>query len=326
MHKLIKYPLYAVALILFAVVVLLSYVSMALPNVGKAPELSVEITPSKVQRGKYLANHVMMCNDCHSERDWSKFSGPPSPGTEFAGGDVFDQSMGFPGRFISSNITPSGIGDWTDGELFRLITTGVKRDGEPIFPVMPYHNFGRLDAEDIEAVIAFLRTLDPIETHHPKSEADFPFNFILRTIPQKAELSKRPPVSDRVKYGEYIFTASACAECHTKFEKGKFVGPLAGGGREFEFPDGAVLRSPNLTPHTSGLAHYNREIFINRFKLYADSGFVLPMVAPGEFQTIMPWYMYAGMNTQDLGAIWDYLQSLEPVDNLVERFTPANLN
>jgi mono/diheme cytochrome c family protein len=323
MKKGVKFSLYAFASIILLVFLLILYVFIALPNVGKAEYIEIEITESKVDRGRYLAYHVMMCADCHSERDFSKFSGPPFPGTEFVGGDVFDQSMGFPGRFISSNITPYGIGDWTDGELFRLITTGVKRDGEPIFPVMPYHNFGQLDREDIEAVIAYLRTLEPIESNHPDSKADFPFNIILRTIPKEAELTTRPNKSDRVNYGRYMFTAAACAECHTRFEKGKFTGPIGGGGREFQFPDGSWIRTPNLTPHETGLKNMSREEFIRLFKKYEDSAYVLPDVKPGEFQTLMPWVMYAGMEENDLSSIYDYLLTLEPYDNLVERFTPA---
>ena len=324
MKKVAKFSLYAFASVILLVFLLIAYVLIALPNVGKAEYIDIEITESKVERGRYLAYNVMMCADCHSVRDFSKFSGPPTPGTEFVGGDVFDQSMGFPGRFISSNITPYGIGDWTDGELFRLITTGVKRNDEPIFPVMPYHNFGQLDREDIEAVIAFLRTLEPVESNHPDSKADFPFNIILRTIPKEAELSTRPERSDRINYGRYMFTAAACAECHTKFEKGKFVGPIGGGGREFQFPDGSWLRTPNLTPHETGLKNMNREEFIRLFKKYEDSAYVLPDVKPGEFQTLMPWVMYAGMEEDDLSAIYDFLKTLEPYDNLVERFTPAD--
>jgi len=324
MKKFMKFSLITLAAIALIIATALAYISFALPNVDDAPDLEVNITPQKVERGKYLAYHVMMCADCHSERDFSKFAGPPTPGTEFVGGDVFDQSMGFPGRFISANITPFGIGEWTDGELFRLITTGVKRDGEPIFPVMPYHNFGQLDREDIEAVIAYLRTLEPVESSHPQSEADFPFNFILRTIPKEAELSKRPEKSDRVNYGRYMFTAAACAECHTKFEKGKFTGPIGGGGREFQFPDGSTLRTPNLTPHETGLKNMSREEFIRLFKKYEDSTYVLPDVKPGEFQTMMPWVMYAGMEEDDLSAIYEYLKTLEPYNNVVERFTPAN--
>ncbi len=322
MKKFLKFPLIALAAVVLIIVTALAYVSFALPDVGEVPDLDVNITPQKVERGKYLTYHVMMCADCHSERDFSVFSGPPHPGTEFAGGDVFDHAMGFPGKFISSNITPAGIGDWTDGELFRLITTGVKRDGNPIFPVMPYHKFGQMDREDIEAVIAYLRTLEPVETNHQQSEPDFPVNLIMRTMPKKAEFTTKPSKSDKVAYGRYMVNAGACFDCHTNFSKGKFVGPEGGGGREFQFPDGSIVRAPNLTPHQTGIKHFTEESFVQRFKMYSDSGFVLPNVQPGEFQTLMPWYMYSGMEEEDLAAIYAYLQTLEPYDNMVERYTP----
>src|SRR5690606_23576248 len=129
MKRSIKVFIYALATLIGVISILITYVFTALPNVGKPEEMQVEITEAKVERGKYLAYHVMMCADCHSSRDFSKFSGPPHPGTEFVGGDVFDQSTGFPGRFISSNITPFGVGDWTDGEdrkSTRLNSSHVK--------------------------------------------------------------------------------------------------------------------------------------------------------------------------------------------------------
>ncbi len=320
-----KKLLLALAVILAIVFATILYINFALPNVGPPPDIQVEITQDKVLRGKYLSHHVMLCGECHSKRDFSLFSGPPLPGTEFAGGEVFDHSMGFPGIFVSPNITPAGIGHWTDGELFRLITTGVKPDGNPIFPVMPYHSYGEMDSEDIKAVIAYLRTLEPVETAHPESLADFPFSLIMRTIPKPAALSERPDRLDAVAYGAYIFNAAACGECHTQFEDGKFVGPVGAGGREFEFPDGSVLRSANITPHSSGIAHMSREDFIQRFKAYAAPDHVYHKVNQGEFQTIMPWSQFAGMEVEDLGAIWDYLQSLDPVDNYVQRFSPPQI-
>lgn len=323
MKKVLKLTVYVLAAVVLIIAVVIAYLRFALPNVGEPTELQVNITPQKVERGKYLAYHVMMCADCHSERDFSLFSGPPFPGTEFAGGDVFDHAMGFPGKFTSSNITPSGIGDWTDGELFRLITTGVKRDGNPIFPVMPYHKFGQMDREDIEAVIAYIRTLDPVETDHAESKPDFPINIIMRTMPKKAGLTVKPPKSDIVAYGKYMVNASACFDCHTNFSKGKFVGPEGGGGREFQFPDGSIVRAPNITPHETGIKHFTKESFVERFKMYANPDEELPKVNPGEFQTIMPWYMYSGMTEEDLSAIYAYLQTLEPHNNMVERYTPA---
>jgi len=95
------------------------YMKNAFPKVDSPPEMKVEVSTERVARGKYLANHVMVCIDCHSTRDWSKFSGPIVPGTEGKGGDIFDESMGFPGTFYAKNITPYGIGNWKDGEIYR---------------------------------------------------------------------------------------------------------------------------------------------------------------------------------------------------------------
>ena len=324
MKKFVRYGIFVIASLLILILILSAYTYIALPNVGKPEKLKVELTPFKVERGKYLAYHVMMCADCHSQRDFSKFSGPPKPGTEFVGGDIFDHSMGFPGRFVSSNITAYGIGDWTDGELFRLITTGVNKDGSPIFPVMPYHIFGKVAREDVEAVMAYLRTLVAVESNHHNSKADFPFNFILRTMPKKANLTEKPSRLNRAEYGEYMFTAAACADCHTNFDKGKFVGPLAGGGREFLFPDGSIGRAPNLTPHETGIKNFTSEAFVQLFKKYADSSYVAHDVATGDFQTLMPWVMYSGMEEEDLEAIYEYLQTLPAYDNPVVRFSSAN--
>lgn len=323
MKKFLKITAYAATFLLIVIIGATGYISFALPNVGPAPEdLKVEITPEKVEHGKYLANHVMLCVDCHSVRDFSLFSGPPVPGTELTGGERFDQTMGFPGVFISPNITPFGIGDWTDGEVFRLITTGVKKDGSPIFPVMPYHSYGLIDQEDIEAVIAYLRTLEPVETGHPKSKADFPFNLILRTMPAKAKLTKKPDPSDQVAYGGYLVNATACADCHTKFENGSYTGERLAGGRSFEMPSG-TLTTANLTPHPSGLGNWTKEMFVQKFKMY-DENYKPETVGPNDFQTIMPWIMYAGMKETDLEAIFVYLQSLPPVENYVEKFKPRS--
>ncbi|MFD2036990.1 c-type cytochrome [Belliella marina] len=308
--------------LIILILVAVAYIRIALPSVGDAPtDFKVAITQEKVAYGKYLANHVMVCVDCHSVRDFSLFSGPIIPGTESSGGEVFDQTMGFPGVFISANITPAGIGDWTDGELLRLITTGVRKDGSAIFPIMPYKNYGQLDMEDLEALIAYVRTLDPVKTNHPKSKADFPFSLILRTIPEKAKLTKKPDPIDQIAYGGYLVNAAACADCHTKFENGSFTGERLAGGREMEMPGGMLVTS-NLTPHESGLKNWTEEMFVQRFKMYSTDSYVPEKVALGDFQTIMPWIMYSGMEESDLKAIYSYLQSLDPVENYVEKFKP----
>lgn len=280
-----KRTLKIILIVLGSLIVIVSgvvfWIMLAKPNVGAAEDMTIERTPERIARGEYLAWHVMQCMDCHSKRDFTYYSGPPTPGTEGAGGEVFDHTMGFPGTFVSRNITPTGIGDWTDGELFRLITTRVKKDGKPIFPVMPYSYFGRLDPEDINSVIAYIRELPAKESKYPDSNPDFPMNIIMRTMPQKAQLSTRPSRSDSIAYGEYIVTAAGCAECHTKFEKGKFTGPFLAGGRKFPLPDGSILSTPNLTPDETGLKEWSMQQFIHEFKQYEDPVFKTIHVQPG---------------------------------------------
>jgi hypothetical protein len=46
-------------------------------------------------------------------------------------------------------------------------------------------------------------------------------------------------------------------------------------------------------------------------------------VAPGEYNSIMPWMMYAHMEEDDLKAIYAYLKTVKPIENIVERFTPS---
>ena len=92
-----------------------------LPNI-KVKELKVEVTNERVKKGEYLANNVMVCIDCHSLRDWSKYSGPIVPGTEWMGGEFFDQEQGLPGKYFATNITPYTLESWSDGEIYRAIT------------------------------------------------------------------------------------------------------------------------------------------------------------------------------------------------------------
>lgn len=323
MKKFLKIFGIIVLVVVVAVTGLLTYVKTALPDVGGPEDIKIEYTQERVARGKYLANSVTVCMDCHSTRDWSKFSGPLTEGTFGKGGDRFDQSVGMPGVYHAANITPAGISRYTDGELFRVITTGVTKEGRAMFPLMPYPYYGKLDREDVYSIIAYVRSLSPIENEVPPSSSDFPMNFIINTIPKKAELGTKPDPSDQVAYGAYLTNASGCIECHTRFEKGAIVSEFAfGGGREFMFPDGSIVRSANISTHPDhGIGKWSKESFVARFKAYGDSSYVTPSVKAGEFNTIMPWTMYAHMTTEDLEAIYAYLQTVKPIDSKITIFT-----
>jgi hypothetical protein len=325
MKKIFKIVGILLIIIVLAIVAIGSYIKLALPDVGEAPDLKVDQTAERIERGKYLANSVTLCVDCHSTRDWSKFSGPITPGTFGKGGERFDHSVGFPGVYYSKNITPAGISRYTDGELYRVITTGVNKDGRPMFPVMPYLNYGKMDQEDIYSIIAYIRSLESIDNPVQESVSDFPMSVILHTIPSKGEPAKRPDPSDKVAYGKYLVNAAACTECHTRVEQGQIIPELLlSGGREFNFPDGSTVRSANITPDAqTGIGKWTEEYFVQRFKAYADSAFTLPSVQPGEFNTIMPWSMYGTMKAEDLAAIYAYLKTVTPLKNEVVKFQPA---
>ena len=300
-----------------------TFVKTALPNTGAAPDLTIERTPKRIERGRYLANNVAVCMDCHSTREWNLYAGPMIKESAGGGGEVFNQEMGFPGSFYAPNITPYKLGKWTDGEIFRAVTTGVNKDGRALFPLMAFHRFGKMDQEDIYSIIAYLRTLAPIHKDIAISEADFPVNFIINTMPKEASLTKRPSETDLVKYGGYIVNAAGCVDCHSQTANGAVVaGTEFGGGMEFKQPAG-IVRSPNITQDkNTGIGKWSKADFVNRFKMYADSNYHAAEVPKDALNTTMPWNMFAGMTESDLGAIYTYLRSLKPISNQVVKFDP----
>jgi mono/diheme cytochrome c family protein len=284
------------------------------PAVGPAPQVSVEVSPARVARGRYLAENVAICMDCHSHRDPERFAGPVLSGTEGAGGEVFDHSMGLPGIVVAPNITPHALGGWTDGEIIRAMTEGVSRDGRALFPLMPYPAYRTMSQEDLYSIVAYLRTLKSIPAEHPETRLDFPVNLLVRTLPQPAQPEPTPDPADLIESGRYLATIGACADCHSPLAGGALdESRLYHGGREFPVA-GTILVTPNLTPDPeTGLGHWTEEQFVARFKMYdGEEGRNLSPEDAG-FNTLMPWTMYAGMEEQDLKAIYAYLRTLTPV-------------
>ena len=310
-------------IILIGLIINLVSCSLLLPiKVDDAENISIESTPERLVRGEYLVEHVTGCTDCHSQREWSLFMAPVKEETRGAGGEAFTEEMGVPGTIYTPNITPVGLGSWTDGEIIRAITSGVNRDGTPLFPIMPYPNYAHLSQEDIFSIVAYLRTIKPIENTIPKRKLNFPLNLIVRTIPRQAAFGTLPYPSDRIAYGKYIITAAGCADCHTQIDgKGK---PLKGmdyaGGFTMGMPSGGLVSSANLTPHETGIKSWTREGFIQRFKSLDNEAVRQVPLATNQVNTIMPWLYYASMDSSDIGAIYDYLRSIPAVENQVVKY------
>jgi hypothetical protein len=252
------------------------YLQTAFPKVSAAPDIKIEPTPERIERGKYLANSFAFCIDCHSSRDANKFSMPILPGTEGKGGDDYGEGAGF---VPASNITSdkeTGIGSWTDGEIFRAITSGVNKDGKFLAPMMPYALFNKMDKEDLYSIIAYIRTLPAIKNQIPEKNLKFPVNLIFRTIPADVtEYGKRPDGLDKIKQGEYL--GYGCKFCHSPSEKGEILpGKEFAGGVEFPMPDGSIIRSSNITPDKeTGIGTMTKEVFISKFRLCLNDNFLI---------------------------------------------------
>ena len=290
--------------------------------------LDVAMTPALEARGAYLAEHVMVCVDCHSGRDPSRYSMPVRADARGMGGMDFGPELKLSGSLYAPNITPAALGNWTDAEILRAITDGVSKDGRALFPLMPYPVFATLCEDDAAALVRYVRNLEPIDNDVPKSSLGFPLNLLVRTMPAPAKLAKScaEPASE-VKRGERLVALASCNGCHSPSEMGKPIeGQLLSGGLPFHLPTGGLARSANLTPDpTTGLGGWTRQMFIDRFKL-AGRPADARRVEAGSANTVMPWTQYSGMTEEDLGAIYSYLRSIPPVKRHVVRFEASSVN
>jgi mono/diheme cytochrome c family protein len=312
-----------VALVIVLALGGLGYLMMAFPKVPPPAVVTLEPTPERLARGKYLADHVVGCTTCHSERDWTKFSGPVKQDRIGVGGQEF--SLGGAGVVFAKNITPAGIGAWTDGELQRAVTAGVSKDGTPLFPLMPYPHFGAMAADDMHAVLSYIRSWKAIESQVPPRTLNFPMNIIVRTIPEAGTPQPRPLPADKVAYGKYMVNAALCGDCHTPIDdRGQ---PLPGkdfsGGMEF-LESGYRVRSANITPDAdTGIGSWTEQQFVDKFKAFETPSDAVLSESERRQNTVMPMTDYAGMTREDLAAIYAYLRTLAPVVNRVTRFPDA---
>ncbi|MDB4987281.1 MAG: cytochrome, partial [Myxococcaceae bacterium] len=284
------------------------YLVLAFPVMPKSSTREVTASAERLARGTYLAEHVAACIDCHSERDYTRFSGPIVPGTTGRGGERFGHEMGLPGEIVAPNITPYALSSWSDGELVSALTVGVTPDGRALFPLMNYPAFAKLCRDDVDALVTYLRKLEPVDHLPPATKLDFPVNLIVRTMPTETSiLDACPDRKDTVAYGKYLVNAAGCVDCHTKREGPSLLMDRAfAGGFEMTLPTGKKVVTKNITPDPSGIGGWSREAFIKRFATYRDPA-NLPKVSKDDFNTAMPWSVFAGMTDEDLGAIYDYL-------------------
>lgn len=302
------------------------YVRFELPIVPKVPNVVINHSDTVLlKRGAYLVENVATCTDCHSPRDVHFYSWPLVDEQKGAGGEFLSKSKGFdfPGESFTPNITPTNLGNWTDGEVYRLLTTGIRKDGSTVYHAMPFMAFSRADPNDIKAIIAYIRTLKP----QPKNPASVTKVDYLTTLYNRAISREPSPVylkdlKTKIDSGRYLVNMAGCNDCHSPKKFGDVLDKekLLSGGIEFPMPTGGYTHSANLTPDESGLGPWSEEAFVAKFKSYNDAG-MIQKIEPGMYSSLMPWYAFRKMTDRDLKSIYAYLRTIKPIYNPVVKFT-----
>jgi mono/diheme cytochrome c family protein len=252
-----------------------------------------------VERGNYLVNSLLTCGNCHTPK------GPPQAiaGKDFSGGLSWDEP---PFKVTAPNITQdkeTGVGSYSDAELKAVLRKGLKRNGVPVAMVMPSGFYEIMTENDLNAVVAYLKTLTPVSNtvadpiykmpqgHPVPPGADKPFTEAMLT--------------DKVKKGFYLATIAHCFECHTPMgPRGReFETSYGKGGFDFPGPWG-VSTSRNITSSKEkGIGAWSDDE-VKRAITQGMSRDGSPLKPP------MGYPYYAKMSADDLDAIVAYLRTV----------------
>ena len=270
-------------------------------------------SPEALERGKKLTS--MLCAGCHINQETGRLSGKLMNDAPPAFGEIH-----------SPNITrhkTAGIGDWTDGELVYLLRTGIKKDGQyaPAYMAKLPH----LADEDMNAIIAFLRSDDPLvqpdATPSVPSKPGMLTKFLCKVAwkpyPMPSNTISMPDTTDVLAVGKYLAFNLECFSCHSEsFETNDYLHPenskgYCGGGNTMLTPEGKDIVTANITsdPET-GIGKWTRAEFIKTLKYGIKEG------APA---MQLPMQPYTALSDREAGAIYDYLMSIPAISNEVER-------
>jgi mono/diheme cytochrome c family protein len=242
------------------------------------PDLKIASSAAQIERGRAIANSF--CGACHSKDQL------------LAGGVDIGHDFPIPvGSFVSSNLTPAGdLSRWSDGEIFRAIRNGVDADGRWLV-VMSYTNAGKLSDDDIQAVIAYIRSV-PAAGQNAVNPPDHlnPLGLVLLGAgilpsgkPILTGTIAAPPKASTMRYGEYILSYQDCRECHGANLAGGVPGQLG--------------------PIGPGLSLV-KEWKLNEFIATMRSGIDPAGHAIGKE---MPWQPIGKMDDEELAAVYQYL-------------------
>ncbi|HEX9880387.1 MAG TPA: cytochrome c [Candidatus Binatia bacterium] len=263
-----------------------------------------------VKRGQYLFAVAGGCA-CHTIPEK----------TPHAGGRKFPVPLG---TAYSTNITQdkeTGLGNWSDEEIYNAMVKGVRPDGQRVLPLMPYEAYSGMAEEDVRDLIAYLRTLKPVRQENPQAKFQVPLARSLGTplwLMVFGRVSSPPAAAPKsgVERGKYLVEHVAlCGDCHTPrnalgvpnrslYLAGTKSGPF---GEEM----------PNITPdEETGIKSWSRDEIANVLTKGTN-------VLQDEITGLMAEVVFGAplgfkdMTREDALAIADYLKSIAPIKNKV---------
>jgi len=278
---------------------------------------------SPVERGKYIVDTVAVCQDCHTPRDEA---GAPIAEQYLAGAECFVRLEN--GSCLNSrNLTnhETGLLNRTDEEIERMIRDGIRpaaTGDEPLSPVMPYYVFHNMSEGDMNAVVAYLRTVPGVEHAIPRSGPEFevpaaanPLDTSRIPMPMEGYADTAAALRGRYLAGE----AGVCLECHTRHVMGDpnvlDYGGIFAGGEQFPIGLPVVPVSSNLTSDTeTGLGAWSIEDIVEVLSNGTDTdgdGICPPMPAG-------PMGPYVNLKPEDALDIAHYIKSLPPISNAIQ--------
>lgn len=251
MSKPIRIVIVLIVLALIAVAALLFLRPGLLPPTGSAPEPSA--STQIISKGEYLAR-AGDCVACHTVPNGPVFAGGRAMATPF-------------GNLYVPNITPddgTGIGLWTPDEFYRMMHTGVSRDGKLLYPAMPFASYTQVTRDDSDAIFAYLMSVPPVKQKNREHELRFPFNnrellIGWRTLYFKeGEFKPDPAQTVEWNRGAYLVKGLGhCAMCHTA------VNALGGSSESKAFEGGMI---PNQNWYAPSLTS-NREAGLGEWEI-----------------------------------------------------------
>lgn len=265
-------------------------------RLNKAPDVATEpvavpTDAEAIARGEHLVNAVSSCRLCHGDN---------LEGQVFIEGEM--------GVFITAPNLTSGAGGigaaYNDADWERAIRHGIGGDGRTLV-IMPSYIYSHYSDEDLGALIAYLKSVPPVDNDMGQRRIGFPGSILggfvayndfasVGKIDHASVGGTAPAEGPTAEYGHYLTSVAMCGECHGSNLAGV---PPGGDGP----PPG-----PNLTPGGE-LSGWNEEDFMNTIRTgQTPDGETLDSEE-------MPWPSFSQMSDTELQAIWAYLSSLEPL-------------